>query len=134
MTFALHPDFKHDIEIAQLPLSTVLLKNDARFPWLILIPRRAGACEWFDLNTGDLEQFNREVLHIAKELKAHTQADKINIAALGNITPQLHTHVIARFKTDAAWPNPIWNTGVPKIYTASQKTALVRALRNITKM
>jgi diadenosine tetraphosphate (Ap4A) HIT family hydrolase len=134
MTFTLHPDFKRDIEITQLPLSLVLLKDDARFPWLILIPRRAGAREWFDLGAGDLEQFNREIMHVAKQVAAHMKADKMNIAALGNITPQLHAHVIARFKTDAAWPNPIWNTGAARPYSAAEKARLITDLRNITKM
>ncbi len=132
--FALHPDFKRDLEIAQLPLCTVLLKDDVRFPWLILIPRREAIREWFELSSSDQEQLHCEVMQVAKRLSAETKADKINIAALGNITPQLHVHVIARFKTDAAWPNPVWNMGASKPYTAVEKPEVIHTLRNITKM
>ncbi len=135
MHFSLHPDFARDCdEVTHFPLSLVLRKDDARFPWLILVPRRAGISEWFDLSSTDQTQLQREVMHTASALKDHTRADKINIAALGNLTPQLHVHVIARHTTDAAWPNPVWNHGQPRRTPHAERLEWIHTLRKITKM
>lgn len=94
------------------PLCRVLLMKNARFPWLILVPRRDGLRELHDLSDTDFAHATQEVRKASGVLQQMTGADKMNVAALGNMVPQLHIHVIARFTTDAAWPNPVWNSGV----------------------
>lgn len=85
--------------------------NDSTFPWLILLPMRNDKCELHDLSPDDYKLAMEEVRFVSEKFAAHTNADKINTAALGNMVPQLHIHVIARFKNDPAWPNPVWNCG-----------------------
>jgi diadenosine tetraphosphate (Ap4A) HIT family hydrolase len=92
-------------------LSAVLLMNDSRYPWLVLVPRRGGLVEPFDLAAADQPQLWREVAHAGALLKTSTACRKVNIGALGNIVAQLHVHVIARNEGDAAWPGPVWGKG-----------------------
>jgi diadenosine tetraphosphate (Ap4A) HIT family hydrolase len=99
--------------LGDLPLSRVLLAEDARFAWLILVPRRAGASELADLVPGDRRQLTAEIDRAAAALRAAVPCDKINVAALGNMVAQLHVHVIARTHDDAAWPRPVWGFGTP---------------------
>ncbi len=94
--------------LGDLPLCRVLLMRDANYPWLILVPRRSGMRELCELTDADQQQFMRESSAVAKVLMQLFSADKLNIAALGNMVPQLHIHHIARFTDDAAWPKPIW--------------------------
>jgi diadenosine tetraphosphate (Ap4A) HIT family hydrolase len=96
--------------VCELPLSQLRLMRDARFFWLILIPRRAGCSEWFDLQPADQNQLLAESMQLSAALKRITAADKMNIAALGNIVSQLHVHVIARQQGDACWPSPVWGS------------------------
>ncbi len=133
MNFILHPQLAADTHfIADLPLSRLLLMNEARFPWLILVPRVAGVSEWFDLNAAQQAQLSAEACRVGAILKAELNADKINIAALGNQVPQLHVHVIARFKSDAVWPQPVWNCTAPRTaYTQAQAETLMNAFRNM---
>jgi diadenosine tetraphosphate (Ap4A) HIT family hydrolase len=113
--FQLDPRLDADTApVMTLGLSRVLLMNDARFPWLILVPQRAGAVEIFDLDPADQTRLMAEAAQIGAALKGVTGARKINIAALGNMVPQLHVHVIARFDADAAWPAPVWVAGAAK--------------------
>jgi diadenosine tetraphosphate (Ap4A) HIT family hydrolase len=134
MNFSLHPDLVRDcIKISETPLCEVLLRNDARFPWLILVPRVAGASEWFDLSAEQQKQLHDEVMLISVQLKKNLNADKMNIAALGNITPQLHVHIIARFKGDAAWPNPVWGQGRAVGYSTDALEKM-RKMMNITNL
>ena len=115
--FALDPRLAADTTpVMTLRLSRVLLMNDARFPWLILVPERAGAVEIFDLDPADRTLLMDEAARIGAALKAITGARKINIAALGNMVAQLHVHVIARFEGDVAWPSPIWGVGTAQPY------------------
>lgn len=98
-------------EIGKLALCRVLLVNDARFPWLILVPQRAGIAEIIDLTPADQQLLWREIAQASLALKTVFQPDKLNVAALGNVVRQLHVHVIARFASDAAWPKPVWGVG-----------------------
>lgn len=109
--FALDPRLEADtLEIAAWPLSLVRLMNDRRFPWVILVPARAGAIEIVDLPPQDRTTLIEEVARASAAMRELFKPAKLNVAALGNVVPQLHVHVVARFTTDAAWPNPIWGT------------------------
>jgi diadenosine tetraphosphate (Ap4A) HIT family hydrolase len=121
MSFALDPRLEADtIRLGDMALSRVLLMNDSRFPWLILVPRRAGLVEITDLTPFERRALFEEAALAADRLKLLTGAKKINIAALGNVVAQLHVHVIARFAADAAWPNPVWGVGVAEPYDDPQ--------------
>ncbi|MCE8018359.1 HIT domain-containing protein [Halomonas sp. MCCC 1A17488] len=102
--------------VTELPLCQLRLMDDSRFPWLILIPRREGVSEVFDLDEADQQQLWREAGEVGRMLKALTRADKINVANLGNVVAQLHVHVVARLRDDDAWPGPIWGQGQPQPY------------------
>ena len=95
--------------VADLPLSTVRLMNERSWPWLILVPRRAGLVELIDLDAEGRARLMEEIARAAGALRALYRPDKLNVAALGNVVHQLHVHVIARFRSDPAWPRPIWN-------------------------
>jgi diadenosine tetraphosphate (Ap4A) HIT family hydrolase len=112
-------------------LSRVLLMNDARFPWLILVPERADVSEPFDLSEADQEQLWQESMRLGGAMKTHFAADKINVAALGNQVAQLHVHHIARFHVDAAWPGPVWGVGRAVPYEAAAVQALMHELRSV---
>lgn len=107
--FVLTPVFLTDfIALGDLPLSRVLMMNDSRYTWLTLVPRRAGIIEIIDLDRADRHQLADDVAIACEVLKAQARPDKLNVGALGNLVPQLHVHVIARFRSDAAWPGPVW--------------------------
>ena len=95
-------------EVGRLALCRVLLMNDARFPWLILVPQRNGLVDLIDLKAGDYQTVMSEIRQACTALREAFSPDKLNVSALGNVVPQLHVHVIARFRTDAAWPRPVW--------------------------
>lgn len=118
------------LPVMDLSLCMLRLMNDQRFPWLLLIPRRANKEEVLDLVDGDQQQLWDEVRRVAKVMQYVFAPDKLNIAALGNQVRQLHVHAIARFQDDAAWPNPVWGVGRPKPYgnPASVITLLQSAL------
>lgn len=113
--------------ISDWPLCRLLLMRDAHYPWFILVPRRAGLRELCQLQPADRQQFQRESDQLARFLLHSLKADKLNIAALGNVEPQLHVHHIARFVGDAAWPAPVWGAHPPRPYTPDELHAL-RAL------
>lgn len=119
--------------LGSTPLSRVLLMNDARFPWLILVPERADVSEPFDLSEADQEQLWQESMRLGGAMKAHFAADKINVAALGNQVAQLHVHHIARFHVDAAWPGPVWGVGRAVPYEAAAVQALMHELRSVLR-
>jgi diadenosine tetraphosphate (Ap4A) HIT family hydrolase len=107
----------------------VLLTNDANYPWLILVPRRAGSVELIDLAEQDRQQLMAEIAQASAALKALTECEKLNVAAIGNIVPQLHVHVVARRHSDPAWPKPVWGA-VPAIpYDPRVRDGFVTALR-----
>jgi diadenosine tetraphosphate (Ap4A) HIT family hydrolase len=116
--------------IADWTLSRVLLMNDSRFPWLILVPRRAGLVEVFDLDAAGRSTLIEEVSRAAERLKRWARADKINIGALGNIVPQLHVHVVARRRNDAAGLAPMWGFGQAVPYTEQELARLLSELRS----
>jgi diadenosine tetraphosphate (Ap4A) HIT family hydrolase len=97
--------------VADWPLCRVLLKDDARFHWLLLVPRRAGAVELTDLAPADQAALWDEILRASRLVQAVARPDKLNVAALGNVVPQLHVHVIGRSAGDPAWPDPVWCHG-----------------------
>jgi diadenosine tetraphosphate (Ap4A) HIT family hydrolase len=108
-TWSLHPQLARDtINIGDLPLSRVLVVNDASWPWLLLVPRRLDVGEIIDLDEVEQAQLMTEIARVARALKTVTACTKLNIAALGNIVRQLHVHVVARREDDVAWPRPIW--------------------------
>jgi diadenosine tetraphosphate (Ap4A) HIT family hydrolase len=128
--FVLDPRLEADTHaIGDLPLSQVRLMDDARFPWLVLVPRIAGARELIDLDDGDQRALLAEINLIGRALEALWRPDKLNIAALGNVVPQLHVHVIARFVGDAAWPRPVWGHGERVAYAEADLDSRIAELR-----
>ena len=118
MSFVLHPQLANDtFFITDLPLCRVLLMNESRYPWLILVPRRAEIREIYELTPEDRRQFWQESDQVSRALVALFQPDKLNISALGNVVPQLHIHHIASFTQDEAWPTPVLGRFSPKPYT-----------------
>ena len=115
--------------VADGPLSQLRLMDDARFPWLVLVPRLPGAEEWIDL-AGDQQRLLLAEVNLAgRLLRGLGPVHKLNIGALGNIVRQLHVHVVARREGDAAWPGPVWGAGTRQPYVASAREALVSSLR-----
>lgn len=104
------------LPVADLPLSRILLMNDARYPWVILVPRHASISEVFELSASDQQQLWREATQLGEAMKKVLAGDKVNIASLGNVVSQLHVHVILRRHSDAAWPAPVWGNGSAALY------------------
>ena len=128
--WSLHPQLAQDtVPVGDLGLARVLLANDANYPWLILVPRRPNLVELIDLDETAQVQLQGEVAATARALKAITECDKLNIAALGNQVAQLHVHVIARRHSDAAWPKPVWGAAPPSAYSPTVRDGLIGALR-----
>ncbi|SCW60690.1 HIT domain-containing protein [Ancylobacter rudongensis] len=130
-TFVLDPRLEGDsFPVIDLPLATVRLMDDARFPWAILVPRRPRLAELIDLDNEARATLWGEIDAVSRALKALTACDKLNVAALGNMVRQLHIHVIARFERDAAWPGAVWGAGGERqSYGAPQAMRLVGQLR-----
>lgn len=115
--FFLADQLKRDtIPVVELRLSTLLLMNDKRYPWVILVPRVANAEELFDLNRAEQSFLMEEISVTSKALSLISQPEKINVGAIGNMVRQLHVHVIARFQTDMTWPAPVWGIGKAQPY------------------
>ncbi len=129
--FALHPRLEADTAfVADWPLCRVLAMDDARYPWLILVPRRAAATELFDLAAPDRAVLVEEIARASSGLRRVSRAAKINIGALGNVVPQLHVHVVARNPGDAAWPGPVWGQGSARSYGREALSEFVAQLVN----
>ena len=127
--FALHSRLAADtIPIGDLPLCSVLLIDDSRYPWLILVPRRPDLREIVDLAAEDRAALIEEVAAASRALRAVTGAEKLNVAAIGNVVAQLHVHVVARFKADAAWPEPVWGRGSAVRYGAGAARETARRI------
>ncbi|GAB4231551.1 MAG: HIT domain-containing protein [Chlamydiales bacterium] len=109
MAFELHSNFAKKIFLADLPLSKVLMENERHYPWLMLIPRRSQVSRLIDLNLEDQTQLLHEMNFIQQVLWKIFQPTQLNVAAIGNKTPQLHIHIIARFENDPAWPGTVWD-------------------------
>lgn len=109
MSFTIAPELARDsYHLADWPLCEVRVMDDGQFPWFLLVPKVADVREVIDLSEDDQLQLLRESRFLCHWLKAEYQPHKLNVAALGNVVPQLHVHHIARFQTDVAWPAPIW--------------------------
>ncbi len=129
MSFQLHQSLADDSAfVADWPLSRVVLMNDARFVWLLLVPRRENVGELFDLSEEDRQTLTRECCRAGENLKKLTGCDKINICIIGNQVPQLHVHVIARREDDEVWPSPVWSRGYAVPYEPAAMTALIDRL------
>ncbi|SHM09033.1 HIT domain-containing protein [Phytopseudomonas punonensis] len=123
--FVLDSRLQQDTSVmGDLPLSRVLLSNDARYPWFILVPKREDVIELFQLNAEDQQALWAETALLAEVLKDAFKADKINVATLGNVVSQLHMHVIVRYREDDAWPAPVWGRHPAEPYEPAQIVAL----------
>ena len=128
--FVLDPRLAADtVLVADGPLSQLRLMDDARFPWLVLVPRIPDAVEWLDLDGAAQRLLLAELNLAGKLLHALGPVHKLNIGALGNIVRQLHVHVLARQEGDAAWPGPVWGSGPAVRYDPATRLALVARLR-----
>lgn len=128
MTFKLHPNLLNKPFIMDLPLSTVLLEDNAHYPWIFLVPRRENVRQIMGLDFNDQVQLLREMDKAQQVLQELFQPAQLNVAAIGNKTPQLHVHVIARFETDPAWPGTVWDHAANKSYTDLEKSKLIRQI------
>jgi diadenosine tetraphosphate (Ap4A) HIT family hydrolase len=125
----LHPQLAIDaVLVGDLALSRVLAINAADYPWLILVPRRAGVSEIIDLGD-DASTLMSEIAQTSRVLKALTKCDKLNVAAIGNVVPQLHVHIVARWKTDPLWPKPVWGAAPPRARETAKFAGFVSAIR-----
>jgi diadenosine tetraphosphate (Ap4A) HIT family hydrolase len=130
--FELHPRLAADTRlVGDLPLCRVLLMDDARFPWLVLVPRMPGLVELTELPDADAARLMDETRRAARALQAYCAPHKINLGALGNLVPQFHQHVIARFRDDARWPQPVWGAGPAEPYADAAAAARIAALRGL---
>lgn len=114
--------------VADLPLCAVRLMKDANYPWLLLVPRKPDLIEIIDLDQADRTQLMEEIALASEALRAVADCEKLNVAALGNQVSQLHVHVIARNRGDAAWPGPVWGAAPPLAYEADARADLIAAL------
>lgn len=117
------------VPVGELPLSILLLMKDARYPWAVLVPRRAGLVEYHELSAADRRTLGEEAAAVSAALQKLTRADKMNVAALGNVVSQLHIHVIARKHDDDAWPRPIWGVAPALPYAEGEAEACAAALK-----
>ena len=132
MTFVLDPRLAADsLPVASLGVCELLILNDARYPWAILVPRREGARELHDLSEADGQCVWRETMAVAKAISAWSGVVKVNIGALGNMVPQLHIHVVGRASNDPAWPGPVWGHSPRVPFQSGMMDALVQYLQAI---
>jgi diadenosine tetraphosphate (Ap4A) HIT family hydrolase len=130
-TFSLHPQLASDCHLlGDLGLSQVLLMDDSRYPWVILVPRRAGAREIYQLADGDRRSLLEESCLTGEFMMQAFAGGKLNVAALGNLVPQLHLHHIVRRKGDPAWPGPVWGHSAAVPYPQQLLAERMRVLRN----
>jgi len=128
--FSLHERLRADtIELTRWPLSIVLLMNVRHWPWLVLVPRRAEIREIHELQETDQRALTAEIVRASRALTDLVKPHKLNIAALGNVVPQLHVHVIARFTDDPAWPKAVWGTAAPEPYAGNELLQRVESFK-----
>ncbi len=133
--WSLHPQLARDTAlVGDLALARVLAMNDANYPWVILVPRCAGAVEIIDLDEGDRGRLMAEIAEVCTALKQLTRCDKLNVAAIGNMVPQLHVHVVARRTDDPAWPKPVWGSVAAKPYAAGELDTLAADMRRVLEI
>ena len=129
--FQLHPRLQQDCySVGHFALCQILMMNDRQYPWFILVPQRNDISEIYQLQEQDRQQLLTESCWLAEKLDDLYQPDKLNIAAIGNLVPQLHIHHVARFKTDIAWPAPIWGKFAPQAYAEPDAKMHIARLRD----
>lgn len=133
MKFTLNPALASNaIELINWPLCKVLFKNEGQFAWFLLVPQRAEVTELYQLNEADQAQLMAETSRLSKIIQDYFQPDKLNVAAIGNKTPQLHIHVVGRFKHDPLWPESIWQSAYsPKPYDETKLKTLINKLKTL---
>ncbi len=132
--FELHPQLAADtVFIMKLELCDLLLQKDANYPWLNLVPRVENAREIHTLSAEQQQQLLKEISFISERFEKLTSAYKLNIANIGNMVPQMHIHIVARFEGDAAWPAPIWGANPRKPYEEDTLKTLVEELQEAFK-
>lgn len=129
--FELHPNLIKKAFIADLPLSRVLLEDESHYLWVLLVPRRPAISRIMDLSEEDQVQLIQELNIVQKVLWDNFQPTQINVAAIGNRTPQLHVHVIARYENDPAWPGTVWDHSLRAPYSSEQKHACISELQQL---
>lgn len=131
MSFTLHPQLAADcVTLGNLPICTVLLNTQfSQFPWLILVPRRTGCRDLTDIGQLELPMLMDEVAYVHDALKAYAKPTKMNVAAIGNMVPQLHIHIIARTEGDECWPKPVWGHASAKPYTEKHLQKAIEAYK-----
>jgi diadenosine tetraphosphate (Ap4A) HIT family hydrolase len=130
MTFALHPKLAADTHVAaDWPLCRVLVMNDARYPWLMLVPRQEGMTEITALEPSDRAQLMDEINRAGRLVQNVPGVTKLNIGALGNLVPQLHVHVVGRHQGDPAWPGPVWGHSSAVPYASDALARILELVR-----
>lgn len=122
---------KDTLEIGHLSLCQILLMNEARFPWVILVPKRSLVSEIYQLSASEQQQLTAESCWVSEQMQQHFNADSMNIAALGNVVAQLHIHHVARFYDDALWPLPIWGQGEAQVYNELALKSRLKELQEL---
>lgn len=130
MNFELHPNLLKKDFIADLPLSRVLLEDEAHYPWILLVPRRSDISRIMELDKRDQLQLLEELDLCQKVLWNSFTLTQLNVAAIGNKTPQLHIHLIGRRVTDPAWPHTVWDHPQKTLYTPQEKDAMIQLLQS----
>lgn len=134
MAYVLHERLAADtLALGQSGLCDIRLMNDSTWPWVLLIPRRSGIREIYQLSEPDQLILMRESCALGQSLMSVFGGDKLNVAALGNQVPQLHLHHIVRFVGDAAWPGPVWGRQPPVPYTEPEKADRIQALSPVVE-
>ncbi|WP_420412502.1 HIT family protein [Roseibium sp.] len=129
--FDLNPRLEGDsLPVLDLALSSIRLMKDANYPWLLVVPRKPDLVEIIDLDENDQLQLMREIAMVSRVLREVTECEKLNVGALGNQVSQLHVHIVARFRDDAAWPGPIWGVVPPRSYENDADQHLIDRLRS----
>ncbi|MEQ8708178.1 MAG: HIT family protein [Rhodospirillales bacterium] len=132
--FELHPDLvAGTFDVASLPLCRVQLLNDKTYPWLVLVPAKPGLKDFHDIAASDQLTLMQEIDLASRALVSIYNPDKMNVAALGNMTPQLHIHVIARYKNDPAWPGPVWGAVAAKKYGEAELAQMIEKIQAALK-
>jgi diadenosine tetraphosphate (Ap4A) HIT family hydrolase len=131
MQFELHPNLQKKMFVAKLPLCDVLMEDESAYPWFFLVPRRAGVSRIMDLNSDDQLLLLKELDLLQNVVWNEFKPTQINVAAIGNKTPQLHIHVIARYADDPAWPGTVWDHPVKTPYDPVRKTQIAERISRI---
>ncbi|MSP52398.1 MAG: HIT domain-containing protein [Alphaproteobacteria bacterium] len=130
MAFVLDPQLVVDtVPLGEFALSGVHLMNERRYPWLVLVPKRAGARELIDLTPSEQMALVGEIDRVCRAIKPLFNPDKLNVATIGNVVAQLHIHIVGRYRIDPAWPKPVWGASSRLPYEADSLARRVAELR-----